>query len=149
MAILPRPVSPTSAFADLREMFSRERPHRWSILALSITLTGFLLWGFLVDSRIPPKEREIIYVESWMSDRKDSDIIRRQIEDLAKYEAALERKQREFQSVADSLGIEWREDEIRNRAQRKETIAAMNKLLHKRLEAALAHEAGATDTASR
>lgn len=141
MPILPRPVSPRSALADLRDMFSPDRPHRWSLLALSFVATGILLWGFMIDSRVPPKPREIIYVESWMSDRKDSDIIRQQIKDLAAYEAALQKKQREFQKMADGLGIEWREQEKRSTAQRKETMAAMDKILKKRLADALAREA--------
>lgn len=143
MAILPRPVSPKSALSDLRDMFSPERPHRWSILALSLTLTGILLWGFVLDSRKPPKPREIFYVENWMADRKDSDIIRQQIKDVATYEAALSKKQVEFQKVADQLGIEWREEEARNKKQRAEIIAAIEKRLKERLATALAKEAAA------
>ncbi len=141
MAILPRPVSPRSAIADLRMMFSPDRPHRWTLLALSATLTALLLWGFALDSRPPKKPREILYVESWMLDRKDSEIIRRQIKDLDTYEAALEKKQQEFQRLADKVGIEWREDEARNTAQRKAVIAAIHKRLDAKLAAALAKEA--------
>ena len=141
MAILPRPVSPKSALADLRDMFSAERPHRWPLLVLSCVFTGLLLWGFMIDSRIPPKPREIIYVESWMSDRKDSDIIRDQMKDLADYEQALEKKQGEFQKVADMFGIEWRKEEMQNRARRKDVIAAIQKKLGERLAQAEAREA--------
>jgi hypothetical protein len=140
MPIFPRPVSPKSALADLREMFSADRQHRWTFLGLSVAITGVLVWGLMLDSRTPPREREIIYVESWMADRRDSDIIQRQIIDLAKYEKALEGKQREFQKLADSVGIAWREDEIRNREQRRATIAAMNRMLKKKLADALALE---------
>lgn len=142
MAFFPRPVSPKSAFADLRDMFSSERPHRWSLLALSCTLTGILLWGFVIDSRIPPKPREIFYVENWMADRKDSDIIRQQIKDLALYEAALEKKQVEFQKIADRVGIDWREDEARNKEQRRAVLQVIGKRLNERLAKALAEEAG-------
>ena len=133
MAIFPRPVTPKSAITDLREMFSPDRPHRWSILALSVTLTGLVLWGFALDTRAPKKEREIYYVESWMADRKDSDIIRQQMKDLDKYEAALNKKQDEFQRLADGLGIEWREEEARNTAQRKAVMVAIHKRLDERL----------------
>jgi len=143
MAIFPRPVSPRSALADLRDMFSPDRPHRWTLLALSCTLTGVLLWGLLLDSRIPPKEREIIYVESWMNDRKDSDIIREQMKDLAGYEAAFQKKQGEYQKMADMFGIEWRADAERNRIQREQVIAAIQKKLAERLAAAEAREAAA------
>lgn len=143
MSIFPRPVSPKSAVADLREMFAPDRPHRWSIFALSVTLTGLLLWGFAIDSRKPAKEREIFYVESWMSDRRDSEIIRRQIDDIARYEAALERKQGEFQRLADGLGIEWREEAARNAKQRRAVLAVIEKRLQARLADTLAREARA------
>ena len=148
MQILPRPVSPKSAFADLRDMFSADRPHRWPLLALSCVLTGFVLWGLALDSRRPPKPREIFYVENWMADRKDSDIIRQQIKDLSLYEAALEKKQGEFQRVADKLGIEWREDEARNKEQRREVLQVINKRLNERLAKALADEAAKGKTAA-
>ncbi|HWJ71072.1 MAG TPA: hypothetical protein VNS79_13610 [Sphingobium sp.] len=140
MSIFPRPVSPRSAFADLRDMFSRDRPHRWSLLALSAGLTGMLFWGFTLSSRLPDKPREIYYVQSWMADRKDSDIIRKQMADLDAYEAGLVKEQGKFQRLADSLGIEWREEEARNAAQRKAVIAAIHKRLQERLEAAEAGE---------
>ncbi|HZV58057.1 MAG TPA: hypothetical protein VFF89_10300 [Sphingobium sp.] len=141
MSIFPRPVSPRSAFADLKLMFSPDRPHRWGLLGLSAALTFLIIWAFQIDSRLPPKEREIIYVESWMADRRDSDIIRRQIADLASYEAGLEKRQERFQRVADMVGIEWREDEAKNREQRKAIIAVVRKRLDERLAEALAHEA--------
>ena len=141
MAILPRPVSPRNALADLKLMFSRDREHRWTFLGLSFAITGLLLWGFYLDARSPKKERQIIYVESWMADRKDSEIIRRQIIDLGKYEAALARKQQEFQRLADKVGIEWREDEAKNRERRAEMVKAMEKHLDKKLAEALAREA--------
>jgi hypothetical protein len=141
MAILPRPVSPRNALADLKMMFSRDREHRWTFLALSAAITGLLLWGFYLDARSPKKERQIIYVESWMADRKDSEIIRRQIIDLGKYEAALASKQQEFQRLADKVGIEWRADEAKNRERRAEMVKAMEKHLDKKLAESLAREA--------
>jgi len=141
MAILPRPVSPKSAFADLMDMLRGNRPHKWPVLALSVTLTAIIIWGFYLDSNPGiEKKKEIIYVESWMADRKDSDVIRQQKADLANYEAALETKQREFQSVADRFGIDWRKDEARNRERRQAIIAAINKQLDQRLANAEARE---------
>lgn len=142
MAILPRPVSPKTALADLWELLSGERAHKWPLLALSATLTGLILWAFVVDAK--PKvvrEKEILYVESWMSDRRDSDVIRKQKADLARYETLLEAKQREFQSVADQFGIAWQEDAARNKARRAEVIAAIHKQLDARLALALEREA--------
>lgn len=143
MPILPRPVSPKSAFADLREFLAGRRPHKWPLLGLSAALTGLIIWAFYLDARVPvSNEKEIIYVESWMADRKDSDILKRQKADLAAYEVLLEKKQREFQSVADRFGIDWKEEEARNRARRLAVIAAVNKRLDARIAEAEAREAG-------
>lgn len=141
MPILPRPVSPKSAFTDLKEMLTGDRPHKWPLLVLSVALTVIIIWAFAHDARGPKREREIIYVESWMADRRDSDILIQQKKDVATYEAALERKQREFQSVADKFGIEWRQDEARNKARRLEVIAAVNRQLDAKIAAARAREA--------
>ena len=150
MVLMPRPVSPRNALADLKLMFARERPHRWGLLGVSGAITFILLWGFMLDSRPPPKEREIFYVESWMNDRKDSDIIRQQRKDLADYEAALADKQKEYQHVADMVGIEWRKDEAENRARRAVIIAGVEKRLAAQLAEALKREAarGKTGAAS-
>ncbi len=84
-----------------------------------------------------------------MADRKDSDIIRRQLKDLADYEQALVKKQNEFQKLADNLGIEWRQEEARSRKQREETIAAVKKHLEKKLADALTREGKTGKTATR
>lgn len=141
MAIFPRPVTPRSALADLKDFLTGERPHKWPLLGLSVALTGVILYGFYLDSRTPPKPREIIYVESWMADRKDSTVIAEQKKDLANYENALQKKQHEFQHVADMLGIDWREDEARSKAQREAVIAAVQKRLDQRLAEAKRREA--------
>lgn len=142
MPILPRPVSPKSALADLRVLVTGPRPHKWPILGLSVALTALIIWAFYLDARVPiSNEKEIIYVESWMADRKDSDILKRQKADLADYELLLEKKQREFQSVADRFGIDWKEEEARNKARRLAVIAAVNKRLDARIVEAESREA--------
>lgn len=141
MRILPRPASPRSALSDLKLFLSSERPHRWGLLGLSAALTFLILWAFWVDSRAPDPGRQIFYVESWMSDRKDSDIIKQQQIDLVNYEAALVKKQKQFQKVADMAGIDWRKDEAENRARRQAINTAVAKYLDKRLAEALAREA--------
>jgi hypothetical protein len=149
MAILPRPVSPRSALADLWDLLSGPRAHKWPLLALSMTMTGLIIWAFYTDAK--PKivrDKEIIYVESWMNDRRDSDVIRKQKADLARYEVLLAAKQKEFQAVATDFGIEWQEDAARNKARRTEVLAAINKQLDERLAKALAEEAREGKTVS-
>lgn len=140
MPIFPRPVAPKSAIADLRDVFRAPVPHKLPLLALSATLTGLLIWAFYVDSKPAPVGPQIIYVESWMADRRDSDILKQQKQDLARYETALQSKQEEFQRLADNFGIEWRADAERNRVQRVAVIAAVNKQLDERIAEAEARE---------
>jgi hypothetical protein len=144
MAILPRPVHPRSALADLRDVLVARRAHKWPLLALSVTLTGLILWGFYLDSNpgITP-EKQIIYVQNWESGRKDSDILVQQKIDLNAYEAALAKKQQEFQHVADRFGIEWRDEAERNRARRAAIVAAINRRLDQEIAQARAREAKA------
>jgi hypothetical protein len=144
MFMIPRPVSPKSLLADLKVLFAGPMPHKWPVLVLSIVLTSVIIWALQHDVRGPKSERQIIYVESWMADRKDSLILQKQKADLARYEAALQRKQKEFQNVADRFGVEWRADEERNRVQRAGIIAAVNKRLDQRIAAARAREARET-----
>ncbi len=140
MPIFPRPARPREAFADLRALWSENPRHRWPILGLSMVLTSLLIWAFHVDSQTPPPQRQIIYVESWMADRKDSDILKKQKADLARYEAALQSRQKDFQGFADAFGIEWQKDAERNRAQREAVITAVNARLDKQIAEAEARE---------
>jgi hypothetical protein len=142
-SIYPRPVSPRSALADLKLMFARDRPHRWGLLGVSAAITFVIMWGFVLESRKPAPERQIIYINSWMSDRKDSDIIRQQIKDLDTYETDLLKLQGRWQKFADATGIEWRKEEAENRAIRNKDRAAMKTLLDKKLAEALAREGAA------
>ncbi|MCE7794938.1 hypothetical protein LWE61_00045 [Sphingobium sufflavum] len=141
MRIIPRPVSPRSALTDLKDFLVEPRAHKWPLLALSMALTGVIMWAFEHDSLSLKPGPQIIYVESWMADRKDSLILERQKADLALYEKALTKKQREYQNLADTFGVEWRKDAARNKAQREAVIAAVNKSLDERIAAAKKREA--------
>ncbi|MEJ1973467.1 MAG: hypothetical protein WDM96_13700 [Lacunisphaera sp.] len=140
-SIYPRPVSPRSALADLKLMFAPDRPHRWGLLGVSAALTFVCMWGFWQEFQAPKVDPQIIYVESWMADRRDSDIIRQQIKDLSTYEDDLQKSQAQYQRLADAVGIEWRKEEEANKVRRAQMSAAMKKLLEKRLADALRREA--------
>jgi len=72
-------------------------------------------------------------VQSWDANRSDAAIILQQKIDLAKREAAIEKKQKEMQGVADIFGIDWKADEARNTARRKEALKQINAQLDQRL----------------
>lgn len=118
--------------------FRARRPHKWPILGLSIAITWLIVWVFVIDANTNtmPTRNKIIYVENWDASRSDAAIILQQKIDLAKREAALEGKQKEMQHIADMFGIDWREDEARNRARRQEALKQINAQLDARLSKA-------------
>jgi len=149
MAIFPRPASPRSALHDLWSYFRAQRPHKWPILGLSVAITWLIVWVFVLDANTNtmPTRNQIIYVQNWDASRSDAAIILQQKIDLAKHEAALEKKQKEMQHVADMFGIDWREDEARNRARRQEALKQINAQLDSRLARAEAAGKPATGPA--
>jgi hypothetical protein len=117
MAIFPRPVSPKSALGDFWSYFLEQRSHKWPLLGLSAAMTWVIIWAFVIDGQTntAPRQNKIIYVQSWDANRSDAAIILQQKMDLAKSEVALRKKQKEMQNIADVFGIDWREDEARDR----------------------------------
>lgn len=135
MTIFPRPVSPKSALSDLWSYFRENRPHKWPLLGLSAAMTWLIIWAFIVDANTNtmPTRNQIIYVQSWDANRSDAAVILQQKMDLARREAALQKRQREMQGVADVFGIDWRAEEARNTARRKEALKQINAQLDARL----------------
>ena len=135
MAIFPRPVSPKSAASDFWSYFIENRPHKWPLLGVAAALTFCIMWLFQADSQVntTPRQNQIIYVQNWAPDRSDADIIRDQIKELAAREKAIESKQKDMQKVADLFGVEWRKEEARNTAERKEAIKQINAQLEAKI----------------
>lgn len=148
MAIFPRPVSPRSALGDMWSYFRENRPHKWPLLGLSMAITWVIIWVFMVDANTNtmPTRNKIIYVQSWDASRSDAAIILQQKIDLAKSEAALKKRQKQMQGWADSFGIDWRTEEARNSARRKEALKQINAQLDSRLAKAEAAEKAAPQT---
>ncbi len=94
--------SPVRAWRDLRLFFAQRGKIELGFAALALFLTGMILAGFYVDSRMEkPYKREIIYVESWPADRTDEQIKAQQKIDQAAREkrmAELEKKRAERQA---------------------------------------------------
>ncbi|WP_093018654.1 hypothetical protein [Sphingobium sp. YR768] len=150
MAIFPRPVSPKSALGDFWGYFKQQRQHKWPLLGLSIALTWVIIWTFVIDANTNtmPTRNKIIYVQSWDANRSDAAVILQQKIDFAKRESALVKQQKKMQGFADAFGIEWREEEARNSAKRKEAVKAIDALLDDRLAKAEAAEKTAPKTAA-
>lgn len=135
MAIFPRPVSPKSALGDFWGYFRQQRRHKWPLLGLSVAFTWVIVWTFVIDANTNtmPTRNKIIYVQSWDANRSDAAIILQQKIDFAKRESALVKQQQKMQGYADAFGIEWRQEEARNTAKRKEAVKAIDALLDERL----------------
>lgn len=149
MAIFPRPASPRSAAGDLWSYLTEKRSHKWPLLGLSVALTWVIVWAFITDANTNtlPTRNKIVYFQNWRSDRSDVAVILQQKIDLARRAEALRTKQKEMQRLADSLGIEWRDEARRNDARQAEALKQINALLDKRLAEALARQGNAADTA--
>jgi hypothetical protein len=151
MAIVPRPASPKAAIGDLWSYFREDRAHKWPLLGLSAAVTWVIIWAFVIDgnTNTMPTQNKIIYVQSWDANRSDAAVILQQKLDVARYEVALQKKQKEMQNVADVFGIDWRADAARNAARRKEGLKRINAELDARLAKAEAEEKpAAAQTAS-
>ncbi len=117
MAILPRPSSPRAALSDLWSVLRERRRHQWGLLALAATFTGVLLWMFLFQFNVKPEYRppDIVYVEQWRADRTRGDVEKRLAKDAPVEQARAEElkklqaeRQKQFQRVADMMGIDYK-----------------------------------------
>ena len=103
---LPKPASPGALIADLRAFFSERGRHRivaagLALIVPSIIFTGAFLWN---RNYRPPEQT--VYVKMWNADRTDAEIIADQKKAQAEREALAKERQRQFQKLADTLGID-------------------------------------------
>jgi hypothetical protein len=70
-----RNVSPRGAIGDFVTVW-RENPYRWRVLAVSIVLSGTMLYGFVPDSqRAPPERPEVTFISTFDPTRTDAEIV--------------------------------------------------------------------------
>lgn len=71
--------SPLAAIRDLRAFLAARRPYELWFGILAILVTGTLMVGFILDSRIAaPYRPNIVYIEQWRGDRTDDQIVAQQ-----------------------------------------------------------------------
>ena len=75
MSFLGR-LSPLRAVHDLRRFLAQREKYELGFFALSLTITGIVLFAFLSDTNDirPPYQPTIIYVEQWPLSRTDAQI---------------------------------------------------------------------------
>ena len=106
MAVLPRPVSPRAAWADLRAFLSRRSREKNIAAVCALVATAVIVVAFYFDPQVntaPPPT--VVYVESFRADRTDAQIVADQKKDQAKKDAAQAERQRQFKELGDQLGI--------------------------------------------
>jgi hypothetical protein len=105
MAIFPRPARPGALVADLKAFLRGQERHKiWGVV-IAIVMPGLILTGFYVDSKRDKRKPDIIYVQNYAPDRTDEEIRRQNIADQKILDARREEKRRQYQKLADQLGI--------------------------------------------
>ena len=101
---LPRPSSPKALIADLRAFASQRSPHHWVAAALAITMPIALVALFIKDGKtnIAPGP-QLIYEESWSSNRTDEEIKADQVKHQAEREARQKERQRQFKKLEEGM----------------------------------------------
>jgi len=106
MAILPPPVSPGAALADLFAFM--RHASREQILGgmMAFLVTTIILIIFTVDAKVntapPPR---IVYVENYTADRTDEQIMAEQKIASARLRKAKEAKKAQFRELEKQLGM--------------------------------------------
>jgi len=107
MAVFPRPSRPRAFVADLKAFLRGQERHKILFALLSIMMPMLILTGFYFDSKTDPRKAQIIFVENWPASRTDAEIIKQNIADQKIRDAQRAEKQREYQRLADKLGIDY------------------------------------------
>lgn len=104
---LPRPASPRALVQDLRAFAAERSKHQWIALSLALAMPVAIIVLFYFDGRtnIDPGE-QVIFVESWSSERSDDEIRAAQQVRQKEREKAQAQRQKEWKAVADRLGID-------------------------------------------
>jgi hypothetical protein len=102
---MPRPASPRALIADLRAFLGERSRHQIIAAVLAICIPAFIITAFVLESRAIKPPPQIVYAKSWSLERTDAEIIADQKQAQADKEAAVKERQRQFQRLADQLGI--------------------------------------------
>ncbi len=104
---LPRPASPRVLLADLRAFAQERSPVQWIAAVVALAMPVIIVLGFIKDGKtnIAPGE-QIIYAESWTSNRTDAQIKADQVKRQAEQEAIAAERQRQFKELERRFGMD-------------------------------------------
>jgi hypothetical protein len=103
---LPRPASPSALLADIRALFAQRSRYHWVAAGLAVLIPAFFIVAFVHETAKQVPGEQVVYAKSFGADRTDEDIKADQKKAQAKKEAIAKERQRQFQKLADQLGIE-------------------------------------------
>lgn len=103
---LPRPSSPRALIADLRAFLRTRGQHRIVAALLAVLIPGAIFTMFFLQARYYRPPERTVYVQMYSADRTDAQIIADQKKAQAEEDARAKERQRQFQKLADMLGIE-------------------------------------------
>ena len=104
---LPPVQGPRAVLSDLRAFLGRRSPEKTKAALLSVGITASLVGLFFLDLKVrtaPPPT--VAYAESWSLDRTDAEIKADQKVSQKEAEEKALARQREFQEIANTFGIE-------------------------------------------
>ena len=104
---LPRPASPRALLQDIRN-FTRERSAvQWIAAGVAVLMPVIIIIGFITDAKtnIAPGE-QLIFVDSWSTNRTDAEIKADQLKREAEREAAAAARQAEFKKLEKRFGMD-------------------------------------------
>ena len=107
MGYYPKPASPRAFLADMRAYLHDQGRFRLVGAVIAVGMTSLIVTGFIVESHsgVLPEGPQITYAADWSNKRTDAEIIAQQKIDQKALHAAQAEKRRQFQKVADALGI--------------------------------------------
>jgi mannitol-specific phosphotransferase system IIBC component len=103
---LPRPASPKALLADIRALIAQRSRHQLIAGVLALLIPAFFIVAFIHEATATVPGEQVIYARSWNANRTDEQIKADQKKAQAEKDANAKERQRQFQKLADQLGIE-------------------------------------------
>lgn len=95
------------AIGDFWNYLKEDRPHKWTSMALAVTITGVVLYQIYASLIQPPPPRTIVYVESWPADRTQQQVEADWKDRAVQANKDNAQRRAAYRSVADALGIDY------------------------------------------
>ncbi|RVT92801.1 hypothetical protein [Sphingomonas crocodyli] len=103
---IPRPSRPSALLADFKAFLKGDQRHKLLFGILAIIMPCIIIAGFYHDSLLAKPQKRMIYVQLYKPDRTDAEIEKQNIADQKILDAKREERRKQYQRLADRLGID-------------------------------------------